>query len=98
VSLKATTKYCERRCSCVDCYEQYEQCEQYDNMTKTLIRSHLEYTNCVWSPCRQMDIEKIERVQVRATKMVEQLKNYSYEARLRLLNLLTLNTENYEEI
>ena len=25
---------------------------------KTLVRSHLEYANCVWSPYRQMDIEK----------------------------------------
>jgi len=37
-----------------------------------------------------MDIEKIERVQMRATRMVQQLKNYSCEARLRRLNLPTL--------
>jgi len=41
---------------------------------KTLVRSHLEYANCVWSPCRQMDIDKIVRVQMRAAKMVQQLK------------------------
>jgi len=57
---------------------------------KTLVRSHLEYANCVWSPYRQMEIEKIERVQMRATRMVQQLKNYCYEARIRRLNLLTL--------
>jgi len=27
---------------------------------KTLVRYHLEYANCVWSPYRQMDIEKRE--------------------------------------
>ena len=27
-------------------------------LNKTLVRSHLEYDNCVWSPYRQMDIEK----------------------------------------
>jgi len=37
-----------------------------------------------------MDIEKINKVQMRATRMVQQLKNYSYEARLRRLNLPTL--------
>ena len=37
-----------------------------------------------------MDIDKIERVQMRATRMVQQLKNLSYEARLRRLNLPTL--------
>jgi hypothetical protein len=57
---------------------------------KTLVRSHLEYANCVWSPYRQMDIEKLEKVQMRATKMVQQIKKYSYEARLRWLNLPTL--------
>jgi len=57
---------------------------------KTLVRSHLEYANCIWSPYIQMDIKKIERVQMRATRMVQQLKNYSYEARIRRLNLPTL--------
>jgi hypothetical protein len=57
---------------------------------KTLVRSHLEYANCVWSPYRQMDIEKIEKVQMRVTKMAQRLKKYSYEARLRWLNLPTL--------
>ena len=34
--------------------------------------------------------KKIEKVQMRATKMVQQLKKLSYEARLRWLNLPTL--------
>jgi len=34
--------------------------------------------------------KKIERVQMRATRMVQKLKNYSYEARLRRLNLSTV--------
>jgi len=38
----------------------------------------------------QMDIEKIERVQMRVIRMVQQLKNCSYEARLRRLNMPTL--------
>ena len=57
---------------------------------KTLVRPHLEYANCVWSPFRQMDIDKLEKVQIRATKMVKHLKKYSYEVRLRFLNLPTL--------
>jgi hypothetical protein len=44
----------------------------------------------LWSPCRGMDIEKIEKVRMRAIRMVQRLKNYSYEARLRWLNLPTL--------
>jgi hypothetical protein len=38
----------------------------------------------------RMDIEKVEKVQMRATKMVQQLKKYSCEAKLRWLNLPTL--------
>jgi len=37
-----------------------------------------------------MDIENIERVQIRATRMIQQLKNSSFEARLRRLNRPTL--------
>lgn len=57
---------------------------------KAMVRSHLEYANCVWSPFRQQDIEKLERVQMRATRMVKQLKKYSYETRLRFLKMPTL--------
>ena len=49
---------------------------------KSLVRSHLEYAVSVWSPNRLTDIEKLERVQKRATRMIKQLKNYSYEDRL----------------
>jgi len=68
----------------------YMSSDTFVMLYKTLVRSHLEYDNCVWSPYRQMDIEKIEKVQMRATRMVQQLKNSSYEARLRRLNLPTL--------
>jgi hypothetical protein len=37
-----------------------------------------------------MDVEKLEKVQMRATKMVQHLKHYSYDARLRWLQLPTL--------
>jgi len=68
----------------------YMSSDTFVMLYKTLVRSHLEYANCVWSPYRQMNIEKIERVQMRATRMVQQLNNSSYEARLRRLNLPTL--------
>jgi len=37
-----------------------------------------------------MDVEKVEKVQMSATRMVKQFKNYSYEDRLNVLNLPTL--------
>ena len=45
-------------------------------------------TDYVWSPYRQINIETIEKVQMRAIKMVQQLKNI-----LMRLSLPTLNIE-----
>jgi len=57
---------------------------------KSLVRSHLEYANSVWSPYRIQDMEALEKVQKRATKLISSLKHKSYEERLRILNLPTL--------
>jgi len=37
---------------------------------KNLVRSHLDYCNCVWSPYRKADIETLKKVQKRATKIL----------------------------
>jgi len=55
------------------------------------IRPHLEYANTVWAPRRMCDIEKIEKVQMRATKLIRGLSSRSYEERLRVLQLPTLH-------
>jgi hypothetical protein len=57
---------------------------------KSLVRSHLEYCNSVWTPYRKTDIEKLERVQKRATKIFPELRNMKYEDRLRACKLPTL--------
>jgi hypothetical protein len=57
---------------------------------KSLVRSHLEYAEAVWSPYRVKDIEKIERVQMRAVKFITRNNGQSYEDRLRTLKLPTL--------
>lgn len=57
---------------------------------KSLVRPHLEYANCVWSPYRKTYIKDIEKVQMRATKLVAQVKKLSYEERLKNLDLPTL--------
>ena len=57
----------------------------------SLVRSHLEYANCVWSPFRQMDVEKVEKgIHESYTDEYRQLRNCSYEDRLGFLNLSTL--------
>jgi len=57
---------------------------------KGLIRPHLEYGNCVWSPLYKKDIAKIEQIQRRATKMVTSIKELPYEERLEAMKLPSL--------
>ena len=57
---------------------------------KSLVRSHLEYASSVWCPYKTKQIEALESVQRRATKMIPGLKNLTYEERLKKLKLPTL--------
>ena len=59
---------------------------------KALVRPHLEYAVQFWSPYLTKDIEKLERVQARATKMIPALRRLSYERRLAKLKMFTLET------
>ena len=56
---------------------------------KALAHPHLEYASSVWSPYKKKDIEVIENVQKRATRMLPQMKNLS-EERLKQLKMPTL--------
>ena len=55
-----------------------------------IVRMQVEYAFPVWNPYKQHDIDKIESVQMRATKMLPGFKEKSYSERLKLLNLPTL--------
>ena len=57
---------------------------------KTLVRPHLEYANVAWGPHFKGDIKLVERVQRRATKLVQQYKTLPYEDRRRALELPSL--------
>jgi ribonuclease P/MRP protein subunit RPP40 len=59
---------------------------------KCLIRPRLEYTVQAWRPYLQKDIDLIEGVQRRATKLVVGTKGMSYEERLKFLDMTTLET------
>ncbi len=56
---------------------------------KSMVRPHLEYAPTVWSPSWIKDINKLEDVQRRATR-IEALRGMNYEERRRILDLPTL--------
>ena len=59
---------------------------------KVIVRPHLEYCIQVWRPYRRKDIDKLDRIQRRATKMIPELRDLSYESRLLQCGLTTLET------
>ena len=58
---------------------------------KAVVIPHLEYCIQAWRPYRK-DIDKLKRIQRRATKMIPELRDFSYENRLLQCGLTTLET------
>ena len=57
---------------------------------KAMVRPILKYGVTVWSPYRKGDIDAVESVQRRATRILPELRGLDYVARLRSLKLPTL--------
>ena len=57
---------------------------------KAIVRPHLEYGNTIWGPFFKEDMLRVERVQRRATKLINGLRDKTYGERLRVLQLPSL--------
>ena len=57
---------------------------------KALVRPKLEYCVQAWRPFLRKDLDSMERVQRRATKMITECRGLSYENRLEVLGLISI--------
>ena len=65
--------------------------KMFISLYKTLVRTQLDYASSVWAPYKTKDLEMLENVQRRCTRQLPQLKDLSYEERLKTLKLPTLS-------
>ena len=70
---------------------EYKDKETMLLLYKGLIRPQLEYANQVWAPQTVAQIEQIENVQRRFTKLIPGMKELNYEERLRKIELPSLS-------
>lgn len=70
---------------------QYKSKDVIVRLYKALVRPKLEYCVQAWCPYLKKDVDILERVQRRATKMIAGLRNVKYEDRLVSTGLLPLD-------
>ena len=68
----------------------YLDCDTFKRIFTSLVRPHLEYGEAAWSPHLVRNIDALENVQVRATKLIDGLSKLEYTQRLERLKLPTL--------
>jgi ribonuclease P/MRP protein subunit RPP40 len=65
--------------------------QSFTLLYKSIVRPILEYCSSIWFPLYQKDINEIEKVQRRATKLIPSLSHLTYAERLHILNIPTLS-------
>ena len=62
----------------------------FNLLCKSLVRPHIEYSNIAQSPFRNADINLIQNVEKRATRVIPEIDKLDYQERLDNLHLPTL--------
>ena len=65
---------------------------------KALVRPKLEYCVQAWCSYLKKDIDKLEKVQARATRLISGCRNLSYENRLKYTGLTTLSERRRDDM
>ena len=68
----------------------YKKKEIIVRLYKALVRPQLEYCIQTWRPYLQTDIDRLEQVQRRATRMIKECRSQDYENRLLSTGLISL--------
>jgi len=63
----------------------------------TYVRPLLEHNCIIWSPSLKCDIDSVQQVKRRFTKKLKGFRHYSYDERLKLLNLKKLETRRQQQ-
>ena len=72
-----------------NCFRDWDS-RTFKTLYTSYVRPILENGSVAWLPFRKQDIRRLEKVQRRATKLVPVLQNKSYEERLQILGITSL--------